>query len=754
MDPFEAFTDVFLNGEDADVRVQETNLGNLIADAHLEYAQSFDSDVDIAFYNSGAINDSINDDGTENTSITQSDIESVLSFNNDLILLTITGTELEQLIEQSVAVYGDTTTGRFLQVSGLSFSFDPDGQAIAFNNDGSVATDGQRVQSLVYTDSDGNTFTLVEDGNLVAENANNEIRLVTLDFLAEGGDGYPLPEFGENVVNLSNELTLTIKDPVIAFDPTRVDLVNSGIVLQSIDVETGLLGDPLADVPLESIEDSVDLINGTVTVSADLVLSPEFVNEFAGGDISLIGTDFADATIDATFSVVGVDEFEVTGGTTTIDLDLDLVESLGLSVFDIVSPATIVDAEEGIVSFPIFFEEGENKFTFNSDLTVLEETINHQGEAIFQAISDIDFALEGTEQDSLAEYLADLDSPFDIADTPIADDERIQNLNVREDTVIPPEDQTLVGDENPNELSGGDGNDDIDGLAGDDTLLGNRGDDQINGREGNDLAYGGKGDDTISGGEDNDTLFGDLGDDSIFGNSDDDFLNGNRGEDFVDGGEGNDTVYGGKDDDTITGGDGDDYVSGDLGDDMVSGGEGDDTVLGGQDSDQVDGGIGDDLAYGGKDDDTVTGGEGNDTVFGDLGDDVVNGEDGTDVLNGNIGEDIVSGGDGNDTIYGGKDDDQLFGGDGDDLLSGDLGDDIVTGGDGIDTFVIASGNGTDIFSDFVDGVDLIGLAGGLAFGDLSFSNNNEIIASTDNEVLAVLTGVDTTLLTSADFVVV
>lgn len=71
-------------------------------------------------------------------------------------------------------------------------------------------------------------------------------------------------------------------------------------------------------------------------------------------------------------------------------------------------------------------------------------------------------------------------------------------------------------------------------MGGDDQVKGMAGNDTINTGSGNDKAYGGLGDDTLYGGESND---------------------------YLDGGEGNDTVYGGEDDDVLRGGDGADiYV--------------------------------------------------------------------------------------------------------------------------------------------------------------------------------------------------
>lgn len=274
---------------------------------------------------------------------------------------------------------------------------------------------------------------------------------------------------------------------------------------------------------------------------------------------------------------------------------------------------------------------------------------------------------------------------------------------------------------------------DVSGTDGDDTLEGENGGDLLLGNQGSDRIIGFRGDDTLYGGKDNDSIFGDNSNDIIFGDLGDDFLNGNKNDDNVNGGDGDDTVYGGRNNDTVTGDNGEDSVFGDLGNDFVNGNEGDDNVNGGEGNDSV---------YGGQDNDSVFGNDGEDFVSGDLGDDF---------LNGNKDNDNVEGGDGDDTIHGGQDNDTLIGGDGSDLLYGDLGDDLLTGGEDDDIFVIAQGQGTDTITDFVDGVDFIGLANGLTFNDLSFSGSDINLAQ---EVLVSLTGIDTTSLTSDDFVVV
>ena len=199
-------TEVFLNGTRGDVRTQETNLGNLTADANLATAKQVDSDVVISIKNGGGIRDDIGDviippgatepedfikvpppandlAGKQEGDISQLDISDSLRFNNDLTLLTVTASELVEILEHGVAETEDgATPGRFPQVSGIAFSFDDDLPA------------GDRIQSLAIQDENGDVLdVVVENGNLAGD-GERTFRLVTLGFLAGGGDDYPFPD--------------------------------------------------------------------------------------------------------------------------------------------------------------------------------------------------------------------------------------------------------------------------------------------------------------------------------------------------------------------------------------------------------------------------------------------------------------------------------------------------------------------------------------------------------------------------------
>lgn len=107
-----ATSSVDLDGEKKASRSRETNLGNLVADSFRDFAGA-----DIGFVNgSGLRSERVHPKGA----ITGADVYDILPFANAVIGVEVTGAELLSILETSVA---DKST--FLQVSGLSFSYDP-----------------------------------------------------------------------------------------------------------------------------------------------------------------------------------------------------------------------------------------------------------------------------------------------------------------------------------------------------------------------------------------------------------------------------------------------------------------------------------------------------------------------------------------------------------------------------------------------------------------------------------------------------
>ena len=102
-----------------------------------------------------------------------------------------------------------------------------------------------------------------------------------------------------------------------------------------------------------------------------------------------------------------------------------------------------------------------------------------------------------------------------------------------------------------------------------------------------------------------------------------------------------------------------------------------------------------------------------------------------------------------DVLTGTAGNDQIVSSDEDSIIDGQAGDDLLFGNGGSDIFVVGVDKGQDFIADFTDGQDFIGLSDGLTFNDLTFSGQT---INLGDRVLAVLTGVDTTTLTSDDFV--
>ena len=282
---------------------------------------------------------------------------------------------------------------------------------------------------------------------------------------------------------------------------------------------------------------------------------------------------------------------------------------------------------------------------------------------------------------------------------------------------------------NVEQITGGVGNDTINGADANETLSGGGGRDVIGGAGGADVLFGGSGDDTIDAGAGNDTVYGDRGRDRLMLGAGNDVFHDNHqggaaGRDTVFGGAGADTIKGGAGNDVFHGGGGNDRVLGGAGNDKLYADGGADTVNGGAGNDLVTGGNGDNRLLGGAGGDTINAGSGNDTVVGGNGADraalgggadrfIDNGQGGAN------GRDTVFGGAGNDTIHGGGGNDRLLGGNGHDEITGGRGHDVMTGGAGRDDFIFNVGNGSDEITDFHKGSDRLMLNSGLWTGTLT-----------------------------------
>lgn len=256
------------------------------------------------------------------------------------------------------------------------------------------------------------------------------------------------------------------------------------------------------------------------------------------------------------------------------------------------------------------------------------------------------------------------------------------------------------------------------------------------------------------------------GNDTLIGGSFSDTLCGEAGNDIIDGGINSDIVYGGEGADVINGGAHNDKLYGDEGNDTISGGDGDDVVDGGYASGPIDSG-----------NDILTGGAGNDRLAGRHGDDLLNGGEGNDYLHGGSGSDTASyvgassgvmvsllkqgaaqatGGAGSDTLV---DIQNLIGSEGDDLLEGDGFSNVIAGGLGNDLLDGREGGDTVSYAQSAVGVTVSLLKQGLAqdtggagidtlsnFENLQGGLGDDILEGDDfNNILAGGSGNDTLL---------
>ena len=216
------FSNVYLEGERANVRSEETNLGNLTADANayaLELALGSKADATyiVSLKNGGGIRAQIGTlsapkaDGTVDKlppdgGVSQLDVENSLRFNNQLMAFDTTAEGLKAILEHGVAA--GTLQGRFPQLGGVAFSWD------ATNPDGSPIAAGSRVKDIALV-GEGYRINLYDDGVKLA-NVPGKITVTTLSFLANGGDGYPMKANGENFryITENPDGTLVLSTPV------------------------------------------------------------------------------------------------------------------------------------------------------------------------------------------------------------------------------------------------------------------------------------------------------------------------------------------------------------------------------------------------------------------------------------------------------------------------------------------------------------------------------------------------------------
>ncbi|NTV65502.1 MAG: multifunctional 2',3'-cyclic-nucleotide 2'-phosphodiesterase/5'-nucleotidase/3'-nucleotidase, partial [Oscillochloris sp.] len=179
---------VALDGARTNVRAKETNLGDLVAEAMLAKTRSRGGQI--AITNGGGIRASI-----PAGPVTVGQVLEVLPFGNTLATVDITGAQVRQALENGVSQV-ESGAGRFPQIAGVSFTYDPAQPA------------GSRVTSVSY-------------GGAPID-PNGAFRVVTNNFMLTGGDGYTAFTKGSNPLDTGLILADVVQEYIAANSPVNV----------------------------------------------------------------------------------------------------------------------------------------------------------------------------------------------------------------------------------------------------------------------------------------------------------------------------------------------------------------------------------------------------------------------------------------------------------------------------------------------------------------------------------------------------
>ena len=472
-------TDVFLNGERADVRTQETNLGNLSAEANLAAAQAVDSSITVSIKNGGGIRAPIGEvvdagggafsfeppqanplSGKAEGEVSRLDIENSLRFDNGLSTVQLTPQQLKQVLEHAVAdTAPGATPGQFAQVAGLAFSFDPTATAQILDDDGNPTTPGERIRTITLTDIDGApTQTIFADGAFAAD-APASIGVVTLDFLAGGGDGYPFSNYGA-VTDLG------IGEQDALYDHMSEVYVAGDVIARAVSADGDLgVTATVNDAPVfSSPGDGFQVFQRGVDSSIPFAVLDDS-DTFGGEDQGIVATDDTDPFFGIVDTVNGD-----TSGPVSASWTFDVSGAANPSLFvDVAAMGDFEDDDSIVVevsvdggAFSTAFElvadeDGEQTYTLeDGDAFTLNDPMTIGGATLSNAFETFSAALGGAASEATVRVTASVNGgseavalrdvsildvpasavgPFAEADLPAHEDTRIVNLAERSDAL-------------------------------------------------------------------------------------------------------------------------------------------------------------------------------------------------------------------------------------------------------------------------------------------------------------------------------
>ena len=255
---------VELSGTRENVRVRETNLGNVVADSLYEYGQTgFKNKTDIAVTNGGGLRETI----AKDKPITKGSVIAVLPFGNTISQIKVSGKSILEMFEQSLGSIlqvdkaGKTVldengqpllepSGGFLQVSGAKVYYDTN------------LPTGKRVLRVEVKNHDTGAYDKLD--------LNRTYYLTTNDFLAAGGDGYTMLG-GERQEGPS--MDEAFKNYLEKADLTKYAVVNPNSRTISVDSKTYKFEDDKPETPRNEVSKGETAQDAPVLAKDELVVT-------------------------------------------------------------------------------------------------------------------------------------------------------------------------------------------------------------------------------------------------------------------------------------------------------------------------------------------------------------------------------------------------------------------------------------------------------------------------------------------------
>ena len=262
---------VELNGDRENVRVRETNLGNVVADSLYQYGQTgFSHPTDIAVTNGGGLRETI----AKGKPITKGNVIAVLPFGNTITQIQVTGQQVLDMFEKSLGSIlqvdkaGKTVldengqpllepSGGFLQVSGVKVYYDTN------------LLSGKRVLAVQVKNHATGLYEKLDLAKIYY--------LATNDFLAAGGDGYTMLGGAREE---GPSMDAAFEDYLKTADLTQYEKVNPNSRTISVDSKTFKLPEEGKEQdPAKPVEDQATKPTQPSTVKVDYKVADKFAKK-------------------------------------------------------------------------------------------------------------------------------------------------------------------------------------------------------------------------------------------------------------------------------------------------------------------------------------------------------------------------------------------------------------------------------------------------------------------------------------------